>query len=402
MLTLQPAPRPQHPRRPRVALALAGGGPLGAFYELGALQALSECVAGLDLTALDTYVGVSSGALIAASLANGLTPADMGVMFIDNGSVEHPLTPWLFLQPALAEIAGRLKHAPALVGALLRQYLRAPRPGAWAAAAEPLGRLLPTGLLDNRPFERFLREVYSSGGRSNDFRTLKRHLYVIATDLDGGSEARFGAAGFDAVPISTAIQASTALPGLYPPVRIGGHTYVDGALLRTMHASVALERDATLVLCVNPLVPYDAYAAPPPPHSLTDGGLPLVISQTFRSLIRSRMQIGMDGYRSRYPRADMLLLEPDRADGEMFFVNVFKYSDRRRLVEHCYARTRADLRRNARALAPILARHGLQLRRDVLDEPARTFQTAMNARRRRHGPLVGRLQEALDRLEAQL
>jgi len=402
MLTLQPAPRPQHPRRPRIALALAGGGPLGAFYELGALQALAECIDGLDLTALDTYVGVSSGALIAASLANGLTPADMGVMFIDNGAALHPLTPGLFLQPALAEFATRLRGAPALLGSVLRQYLDAPRPGAWAAAAEPLGRLLPTGLFDNRPFERFLRAVYTADGRSNDFRTLPRRLYVIATDLDGGSEARFGAPGHDAVPISRAIQASTALPGLYPPVRIGRRTYVDGALLRTMHASVALERDATLVLCVNPLVPYDAYAGAGPRQPLTAGGLPLVMSQTFRALIRSRMQIGMDGYRKSYPRVDMLLLEPDRSDGEMFFVNVFKYSDRRRLVEHCYARTRADLERNAAGLAPLLARHGLALRRDVLADRDRTFQTAMAARRRGLGPATGRLEATLDRLEALL
>jgi NTE family protein len=399
MLTLQPAPRPQQPRRPRVALALAGGGPLGAFYELGALEALAECCEGLDLTALDTYVGVSSGALIAASLANGFTPADMGVMFIENAATSHPLRPGLFLQPALAEYASRLRAAPALVSAVLGQYLGAPRPGAWAAAAEPLGRLLPTGIFDNRPFERYLREVYSQPGRSNDFRRLPRRLYVIATDLDGGSEARFGAPPFDAVPISKAIQASTALPGLYPPVRIGRHTYVDGALLRTMHASIALEAGATLVFCVNPLVPYDAYAGPAPHHELTHGGLPLVMSQTFRALIRSRMQIGMKGYRASHPHVDMLLLEPDRSDAEMFFVNIFKYSHRRRLVEHCYARTREDLRRNARGLAPLLARHGLGLRRDVLADPTRTFAAAMAGRRRRFGGAADRLDAALDRLE---
>ena len=398
MLTLQPASRPQHYRRPRIAIALAGGGPLGAFYELGALQALAECVDGLDLTALDTYVGVSSGALIAASLANGLTPADMGVLLIENGSTEHPLTPGLFLQPALAEFAHRLKGAPALIAAVVRQYLDSPRPGAWAAAAEPLGRLLPTGLFDNAPFERYLRRMYSEGGRSNDFRTLAKRLYVIATDLDGGSEVRFGAPGQDSIPISKAIQASTALPGLYPPVRIGTRTYVDGALLRTMHASVALEQHASLVLCVNPLVPYDAYAAASasPPQMLTEGGLPLVMSQTFRALIRSRMQIGMNSYRRSYPRADMLLLEPDRSDGEMFFVNIFKYSDRRRLVEHCYARTRADLARHAKQLAPLLARHGLRLRREVLNDPQRSFRSAMALRRRRLGPPLGRLEAALD------
>ena len=39
------------------------------------------------------------------------------------------------------------------------------------------------------------------------------------------------------MPISTAVQASTALPGLYPPVVIDGHDYVDGGLLRTLPES---------------------------------------------------------------------------------------------------------------------------------------------------------------------
>ena len=47
----------------KVGFALAGGGPLGAIYELGALAALDEALIGVDLAACDVYVGVSSGAL---------------------------------------------------------------------------------------------------------------------------------------------------------------------------------------------------------------------------------------------------------------------------------------------------------------------------------------------------
>jgi hypothetical protein len=47
--------------RPRVGLALAGGGPLGGIYEIGALLALAESLDGIDLNELDVYVGVSSG-----------------------------------------------------------------------------------------------------------------------------------------------------------------------------------------------------------------------------------------------------------------------------------------------------------------------------------------------------
>ena len=60
----------------KVGIALAGGGPLGGIYEIGALVALEQALQRrLDLTDLDLYVGVSSGAFVAAGLANGITPA---------------------------------------------------------------------------------------------------------------------------------------------------------------------------------------------------------------------------------------------------------------------------------------------------------------------------------------
>ncbi|MGH8807133.1 MAG: patatin-like phospholipase family protein, partial [Noviherbaspirillum sp.] len=51
---------------PRIGLALAGGGPLGAVYEIGALAAIAESVEGLDLNDADIYVGISAGGIIAA------------------------------------------------------------------------------------------------------------------------------------------------------------------------------------------------------------------------------------------------------------------------------------------------------------------------------------------------
>ncbi|MGA2568759.1 MAG: patatin-like phospholipase family protein, partial [Pseudolabrys sp.] len=60
--------------RRRRGVALAGGGPLGAIWEIGALVALDEALLGLDLADADIYVGVSSGSFIAAGLANGMTP----------------------------------------------------------------------------------------------------------------------------------------------------------------------------------------------------------------------------------------------------------------------------------------------------------------------------------------
>ena len=98
-------------------------------------------------------------------------------------------------------------------------------------------------------------------GRTDDFRQLGKRLVVVATDLDSGQAARFGEPGLDHVPISLAVQASGALPGLYSPVEIEGRHYVDGVLLKTLHASVALEAGAELLICVNPIVPVDTVRA---------------------------------------------------------------------------------------------------------------------------------------------
>jgi predicted acylesterase/phospholipase RssA len=219
---------------------------------------------------------------------------------------------------------------------------------------------------------------------------------------------RFGEPGFEHVPISRAIQASTALPGLYPPVPIDGHTYVDGALMRTMNASLLLDEGADFVICINPLVAFDASSVRRRKNldrkdlDLTRGGLPTVLSQTFRALIQSRMQVGMRTYKRSYPNTDVLLFEPDRSDDELFFKNVFRYADRKRLAEHAYQRTRRDLLASADELRRILDRHGLRLRVDVLEDRSRTFHGAVRARERRQQPVTGSLHRTLDRLESAL
>ena len=63
----------------------------------------------------------------------------------------------------------------------------------------------------------------------------------MATNLDTGASVTFGPHQHAHVPISRAIEASSALPGLFPPVVIDGEHYVDGALNKTLHASVALD-----------------------------------------------------------------------------------------------------------------------------------------------------------------
>src|SRR5512139_1845444 len=112
----RPAAREVAPRRRMrgVGLALAGGGPLGGIYEVGALLALADSLDGIDFNDLDVYVGVSSGGFVAAALANGISPAQMYRIFIDDG-VDAALRPEIFLRPAFAEFARRAGSLPRLL-----------------------------------------------------------------------------------------------------------------------------------------------------------------------------------------------------------------------------------------------------------------------------------------------
>ena len=116
-------------------------------------------------------------------------------------------------------------------------------------------------------------------------------------------------------------------------------------------------------------MPYDAELAArsgAKPRPLAERGLGTVLSQTFRSLIHSRMRVGMDRYAAEFPDADVILFEPARDDATIFFANVFSYADRKRLAEHAYRHTLAELGRRADELDPIFRKHGIAIDRAAL------------------------------------
>ncbi len=399
-------PRPR--RKARIGLALAGGGPLGVIYEIGALLALEEALEGVDFTDLYVYVGVSAGGAIASALANGFSAAKLCHVFVRNESDVFPVNPSHFLRPAFSQYAQSLCRLPGLFADALLSFIYDRQDRSLAAIISKLSCAIPAGFLDNEPIAEFLEKLYSSRGRTNDFRQLKNKLYVVATDLDTGQAVKFGSEGNDEVPISKAVQASTALPGLYPPVKINGRYYVDGALKRTLHASTALLAGADLLFCINPIVPFNANLARSENKrykTLVEGGLPVVLSQTFYALIHSRMKIGMAKYATHYPDKDVILFEPNSGDANMFFSNVFSFSNRHRVCEYAYQTTRRDLLARKNELEPLLARHGVGLRIDVLEDRSRHFDShlvisekMLQLARLQH-PVTNRLSHTLDSLQ---
>jgi predicted acylesterase/phospholipase RssA len=370
--------------RSPVGLALAGGGPFGAIYEIGALMALEDSLEGIDLNELHCYVGVSAGSFLAAALANGNRVEAIYRMFIEEGQGQGALTPGIFMRPAFREYGRRARILPGLLARSAWRYFTRPFSAGSLEAFAALGSAIPTGIFDNEAIHEYLQEVFTQSGQTNDFRKLRRRLFLVATDLDSGRVVSFGRPGHDDVPISKAVQASSALPGLFPPVEIGGRHFVDGALKKTLHASEALDAGARLVICINPIVPFDARLEASlrgvVRSKLVEGGLPVVLSQTFRAVIHSRMAVGMSKYESQYRGADVVLFQPEPDDATIFFTNIFSYATRRQVCEHAYQRTRADLLQRRDQLQPILARHGIRMRVERLAQPQRRLEAGAHAR----------------------
>ncbi len=382
---------------------------MGAIYEIGALCALDESLNGIDFTHLQHYVGVSAGGFIAAALANGISPRELCASFIESDrQPADSFDPAWLMAPAYGEFASRGIMLPALLASALWQFTAGGK--SLTSALERLSPALPAGIFSNAQVDTQLARLFSQGGRTNDFRQLKTQLTLVATNLDSGKIAPFGRPGWDHVPISKAVQASAALPGLFPPVEINGSYYVDGALKKTMHASVALEQGVDLMLCLNPLVPFDATApqvakvmrrglSSEKHHipCIVDGGLPAVLSQTFRSLIHSRMVLGMRQYERVYPDTDIILIEPDHRDPELYLANTFSYRQRRELAEHAYQQTRRMLRSHKTGLSEKLWRHGITLHHEALDDPKRHLSAPAKAPTQ-VGQAITKLQEIMDDL----
>jgi NTE family protein len=388
----------------KIGLALAGGGLEGAVYEIGALRALEESLEGLDLNDLHVYVGVSAGAFVAAGLVNGITPSQMTRALVKHQAGQHPFVPTTFFTPAYREWVRRGLMVPRLIADIVMKIARNPGDQTVLSALTRLSRALPVGIFDNEPIRRYLARTFEMEGRTDDFRALPHKLVVVATDLGSGQPIRFGEPGWDHVPISTAVQASTALPGLYPPVHVQGHDCVDGVLLRTLHASVALESGADLLLCVNPLVPADMGRLDSGETSgpIVKKGFPTVLSQTIRTLIHSRLEVGMAAYARRFPNADVLLFEPSGDEYGMFFTNMFSFSARKKVCELAYQSTRRHLRERHAELAPAFARHGIRFRDHLLEDEQRTVWDGVGMPEASAAPVGAKLGRALARLEESL
>lgn len=293
------------PARPR-ALVLAGGGVTGGMYEVGALAALDEGLGGFRANDFDLYVGSSAGAVVASLMANGIRPVDL--YHILDEEREDPLN---FHR-------GSVYHKRAFTNAVrnFAQFLWAVSKKAvtgfhleWPDILARSGGDMPSGFFSVAPLESYLRASFEARGLPNRFGDCHRRLLIPAIDLDRAERVVFGSPGFEDVPVSEAIAASSAMPGFFEPVTIDGRDYVDGDVGHTGHADVAVEEGAGTVVVINPAVPLRVGNVERPP--VKRGGLYAIMEQAGHITSIRLLDLALAELKLRYPRVDFHLIQPE-------------------------------------------------------------------------------------------
>ena len=372
--------------KPIVGIALGGGGPMGGIYEIGALRAIDEALDGLDLNKLDHYVGVNAGSFVAANLANQLTTAQMCRIFIRNEMDVHPFHPHVFYRPAYEEYLARVKAVPGLFLEAVSSLMKKPSDQSLLEYLTVMAQAVPSGVFDNEGFHDYISYAFNSLGRTNDFALLDRSLMIIAADLESGETVRFGSENNQEIPISKAIQASMAAPGVYVPVEHQGRYYMDGTLNKGMHASVAFEEGCDIVLAVNPVVPVDTHTHGENRHKnavlrdkIVSSGMGNVLAQSYRTMVHSRLYSGLKNVKREYPDGQLFLFEPTKEQSKMFLNSVFSFDVRKQVCEQAYQTTRKALLAGADDLEAALAPLGVSVRRSVLEDSGRTLSSGLYA-----------------------
>ena len=356
-------------RRSKTALVLGGGGFTGAVYEIGALRALDLLSVNRTVNQFDVYVGTSAGAFVAAMAANGVTPEEM--MRVVNRNVPSPLRDidvGTLLRLNLTEFVRKGVGLPWKLVKLGREL--AGQLGAISAmdVVLSLAEALPSGLYSGSGIEQYLRKVLSEGKRTDDFRLLERELYLAATDLDTCERIVLGAEGWDDIPISSAVRASTALPMIYAPYRVRERELVDGGIVSTTNLDIAVEAGAKFVVVVNPLVPYvndfsktESGLLGTRVRHVSDMGFPQIGYQAFKLLAYQRLHEMARQWEQRYPGVDIVLVEPEPNDELMFQTSIMNFTSRVEIARHGFESVTLKLAEDYGKLRRVCERHGIEI-----------------------------------------
>ncbi|WP_419805645.1 patatin-like phospholipase family protein [Terriglobus sp.] len=228
---LKPVYAPPPPLgRKRIGVALGGGGAL-ALSEIGVLQWFDE-----HHIPVDAIAGTSMGSLVAALYATGHSPAQ-----IQDLTSDQVFSKVFRLSTDFRQINFRRREDARFL------------PGGFNLGLKH-GVSFRNGVLLDYGLDEFLNAQFLPYGAAYDFNRMPIPFRCVATDILVGREAVFTQG-----PLAEAVRASISIPGVFPPLEDGGHTYVDGALTENLPVdTVKSDLHADVVIAVSlPLTPPD-------------------------------------------------------------------------------------------------------------------------------------------------
>jgi NTE family protein len=160
--------------------------------------------------------------------------------------------------------------------------------------------LAPRGFLSTEPIAALVREKAPNGWPASP------RLWLVATDYRTGARVVIGRPGGPAADLPVAVAASCAIPGLYRPVEIGGHLYIDGGVSSGANLDLAAGEGLDLVICMSPLSS--------PPRANRSNPVSRVRAALHRQLIPQMGAVERSG-------AQLVLLEPEGPSIRLMGVN---------------------------------------------------------------------------------
>ncbi|MGM0574213.1 MAG: patatin-like phospholipase family protein [Myxococcota bacterium] len=407
------------------AIVLAGGAISGGAFKVGGLLALNRFLRNISVTNFETYVGISAGAFLAAPLAAGIEPFELvqalrgssgrltrfsyvdfyrpawkqflrgPTRFARDAMTIYPRLPWAMMRAAHSRRRTIEERAKA--------FLADPGLATAEALFEPIGEALekgllkdaggyvPAGIFDNSGIARYVAKNLERNNLPSDFRELKlltgKSLYIVATNLNSAQGVVFGHDEDDSVSIPEAVQASTAIPGFFVPARIGPEgrqqDFLDAAVRKTANISTAVRHNAELIICYNPFRPFVNYRYRPGTKdqlSLADLGIGAVLNQAFRTMLHSRLRLGIEKLRlDESFRGDVILIEPAETDSRFFAMNPLSFWRRAEAATHGYQSVKTSLEKHYEPLRNILGAYGIDADLDAMEGEFAAIRDARGA-----------------------
>ncbi len=277
---------------PSRGLALGCGGTLGFAWTAIALQAV-ERELGWDARTADVVVGTSAGAEMAALLGSGCSVDDI-VATLEEHLSHHP--------GGRPKIPGLSWPARGLVAQGLRGRVD---------LTAALAGLLPIGRGDAL----WLREL-SDRVAGADGWVSHPATWLVAADAATGARVAFGSPGAPEVGLGTAIAASWAVPGWFPPVTVSGRRYLDGGTISSVSADLLVPLELDEVIVVAPMTS----AQPVPATGLA----------RLERVLRRRMTRGLDREIALLRKAGTRVVRIEPGPGELAAMG-FNFMDTRRV-----------------------------------------------------------------------